>query len=168
MTEYKYLHFESSKAGKFEFYFYYSDYSNLQDLLEYIIYNFPEKKICLCDRFKGITDYSTKVKDYFKNNNTFKIWNPNTICKCDESTKNNIKKSKKDIIKEINICQNNLKKKDKEIETCQKNLKEKEKEIETCQKNLKKKDKEIQTCQNNLKEKEKEIETCQNNLKKKR
>ena len=167
MTEYKYLHFESSKAGKFEFYFYYSDYSNLQDLLEYIIYNFPEKKICLCDRFKGITDYSTKVKDYIKNNNTFKIWNPNTICKCDESTKNNIKKSKKDIIKEINICQNNLKKKDKEIETCQKNLKEKEKEIETCQKNLKKKDKEIQTCQNNLKEKEKEIETCQNNLKEK-
>ena len=101
MAEYKCLYFNSSKAGSFNFYFYYSKNTNLQDLLEYIIYNFPEKKICLCDQFKGITNYNIKVKEFIKIKNSFEIYNPNGICKCDQSIKNNIKKSKKDMIKEI-------------------------------------------------------------------
>ena len=105
MTEYTkvYLQFKNSSLN-FSFYFYYCEKTTFEDLLEYIIINFEDKKICKCfkletDTFRTI-DLTTNFKEYYNKNNssTFLISNLKGRCNCDSITKNYTKKSRFEII----------------------------------------------------------------------
>ena len=140
MSEHDYLYFKYN-LKKFEFYFYYSKNTNFQDLLEYIINNFPEHRVCPCCKFKGIDNNEKKVGQYFKTiGKIFDICLPNNACNCDEIIKNNIRKSRMDIIgvlkkkEKYYINQLNIKENDYKDE-----LKKKEIEINGYKDELKKK-----------------------------
>ena len=50
MTEYRYIYLKCKEdpSKDVEFYFYYYNRTTIEDLLEYIIYNYPEKNFCFC------------------------------------------------------------------------------------------------------------------------
>ena len=116
---YIYLKSEKDSSTIIGFYFCYFKRTTIEDLLEYIIYNFPEKDFCLCFQLKykkEKLDLKTNFNDKFKNSGTIDIYvsyPQDKECNCNQTLKENIKKSRKDIIdllikKEIEI--NELKK----------------------------------------------------------
>ena len=54
MSNYIYIYLKSEKDSStiIVFCFYYFKRTTIEDLLEYIIYNFPEKNFCLCFQLK--------------------------------------------------------------------------------------------------------------------
>ena len=182
MTEYTkvYLYFKNSSLN-FSFYFYYSPKTTFEDLLEYIIINFEDKKICKCfkletDTFRTI-DLTTNFKEYYNKNNssTFLISNLKGRCNCDSITKNYIKKSRIEIIglvyQKINkinsleteknsLVQKNIKlEKDKNEKIT--SLKEDNSNLKNEINELKLKDENINI---QLNEKDKEIKSLKNNI----
>jgi len=177
MSEYIYIYLisEEDSSKNIEFYFYYFKRTTIEDLLEYVIYNFPEKNFCSCFQLKKnnneILDLKTKIKDKFKNKEYPEIYISNTngkICPCPQIFKDNIKKSKKEIIdsliekekqiknletlsqtqnETINRLKNELKDEKDEKEKLKKDTEEK------MNKNIAEKDKEIEKLKNELKSK---------------
>lgn len=126
MVEYTtiYLKFQDT-SNNFSFYFYYHKETTIEDLLEYIINYFQEKKLCLCfqlHQMKNNNYYLIELNYNFKeyisiNNRTFYIFIPKgNGCHCDQITKDNIKKSKKEIIEQLKDKENKLSNKEKQIE----------------------------------------------------
>ena len=105
----------------FDFGFYFCKKTTFEDLLEYIIYNFQEKKICTCFQFKTdkskLISLETNFNNYYNENKisgylyyyiNIYIFNPNEQCNCKQNIKDNITKSKMAIIKELNTYKSNL------------------------------------------------------------
>ena len=126
MVEYTtiYLKFQDT-SNNFSFYFYYHEKTTIEDLLEYIINYFQEKKLCLCfqlHQMKNNNYYLIELNYNFKeyisiNNSYFYIFIPKgNGCQCDQITKDNIKKSKKEIIEQLKDKENKLSNKEKQIE----------------------------------------------------
>ena len=99
---YIYLKSEKDSSTIIGFYFCYFKRTTIEDLLEYIIYNFPDKNFCLCFQLKYKNeklDLKTDFNDKFKNIWTsIDIYVSNTKCNCHQTLKENIKKSRKEII----------------------------------------------------------------------
>ena len=123
MSSYCQLKIKIQNEDTIDFYFSYNKRTNLDDLLEFIAYHFPEKNICPCFIFKGnyegqqIMDmdgdwlFSNCLNKYIN----MELYNPNGECKCNNIIRDNFRKSKIQIIKnitktcEINNNKNNLK-----------------------------------------------------------
>ena len=192
MVEYTtiFLKFQDTSQN-FSFYFYYHEGTTIGDLLEYIINYFQEKKICLCFQLHqmknnnyDLIELNYNFKEYISiNNSTFYIFIPKgNGCQCDQITKDNIKKSKKEIIKQLKDKASKLFIKEKEIEKFKNEiqiLKEKNDKLENEQKDKKNKMEEEnikfkneikelkakeENINNNLIEKEKEIENFKNEI----
>ena len=123
MSSYYQLKVKIQNSDTIDFYYAYNQRSTLDDLLEFVAYNFPEKNICPCFKFKGNYECQ-KIMDmdgdwfFFKCLNKYtniELYNPNGECKCNKIIKDNFRKSKIQIIKnitktfEINNNKNNLK-----------------------------------------------------------
>ena len=99
MAQQGYIYFDITyKNQKFSLCFYYYENTILQDLLEYIAYNYQQYNFCLCFRFKEY-DNDKKLKEFSNIFNEFNltIYKPRETCSCNPTTKDNIKKSKKEI-----------------------------------------------------------------------
>ena len=53
MSSYCQLKVKIQNSDTIDFYYAYNQRSTLDDLLEFVAYNFPEKNICPCFKFKG-------------------------------------------------------------------------------------------------------------------
>lgn len=193
MVDYKKLTFKIQDDYKgFGCCFYYHAGTTIEDLLEYIINYFKEKKLCLCFQLYNMknSNYSiieptTNFKDYISRNEpNFYLYNSKgNKCQCNEITKNNIIKSKKEIIKQLVDNVDILSNKEKKIEELKEEIavlkhkneenEKKNKEYEKLKKEieiLKQKNKEngnqneIQPIENKNKEYEEKIQCLQNNI----
>ena len=192
MVEYTtiYLKFQDTSQN-FSFYFYYHEGTTIRDLLEYIINYFQEKMVCLCFQLHqmknnnyDLIELNYNFKEYISiNNSTFDIFIPiGNICQCYQITKDNIKKSKKEIIKQLKDKASKLSNKEKEIEKFKNEIqiiKQKNDKLENEQKDIKNKMEEEnikfkneieeleakeENINKNLIEKEKEIEKFKNEI----
>jgi len=123
MSSYCQLKVKIQNSDTIDFYYAYNQRSTLDDLLEFIAYNFPEKNICPCFKFKGNYECQEIMDmdgDWFFFNclnkyTNIELYNPNGECKCNKIIRDNFRKSKIQIIKnitktfEINNNKNNLK-----------------------------------------------------------
>ena len=111
MVDYKKISLKFQDTSKdFSFCFYYHEGTTIEDLLEYIIINFKEKMLCLCfqlyyvkNKKYYLIESNNTFKEYIsKNDTTFYIYNPNgNKCQCNQITKNNFFKSRKEIIRQL-------------------------------------------------------------------
>ena len=132
MVDYKKLTFKIQDDSKgFGCCFYYHAETTIEDLLEYIINYFKEKKLCLCFQLYNmknnkysLIEPSTNFKDYISRNEpNFYLYNSKgNKCQCDKITKNNIIKSKKEIIKQLVDSIDVLSNKEKIIEDLKKEI----------------------------------------------
>ena len=113
---------EDSKLLEF-FYAYDKNVATLDDLLEFIAFNFPNENICPCCEFKAKYENKDILKlekhwnfyDCFNKYSNFVLFIPDKQCKCDNNIKDNFKKSKLQIIQnltrrlEINNKKSNIK-----------------------------------------------------------
>ena len=166
MSDYIYIYLKSEEdsSKNIEFYFYYCKRTTIEDLLEYIIYNFPEKNFCSCFQLKKKNheklDLKTNIKDNFKNSGNLELYISNTNgkeCACLQTLKNNIRKSKKEIIDSLIVKENQIKKLNEKIIQLEKDLKDEKEKLKDTEKKL----------NNNITEKVKEIEKLKNELKSK-
>ena len=123
MSSFCQLKVKIQNADTIEFYYAYNKRSNFYDLLEFIAYYFPEKNICPCFKFRGSYEGKEIIdidNDWFFFNCLNKyinieLYNPNGECKCKKIIRDNFRKSKIQIIKnitktfEIDNNKNNLK-----------------------------------------------------------
>ena len=96
-------------SDSIEFYYSYNKRSNINDLIEFITYYFPEKNLCPCYKMKGSFEgkdmleldgnwqFFTCVNKY----SNFFLFNPNKICRCYNYIKDNYRKSKMEIIQNL-------------------------------------------------------------------
>ena len=112
------LNIESNES--ISFYFTFNEKTNFKELLEYILYNFPEKDLCPCFKFQFKNDkcnqanskyididINSKIKEFIRDKNyKFKpvnlYLNKNKNSMCSSSVKNYYKKLKTEIIEELN------------------------------------------------------------------
>ena len=177
MSDYIYIYLKSEEdsSKNIEFYFSYCKRTTIEDLLEYIIYNFPEKNFCSCSQLKKekneILDLKTKIKDKFKSKEWPEIYISNTNgkkCDCPQILKDNIKKSKKEIIdlliekeKQIKNLETLSQTQNETINRLKNELKDEKDEKEKLKKDTEEK------MNKNIAEKVKEIEKLKNELKSK-
>ena len=123
MSSFCQLKVKIQNADTIEFYYAYNKRSNFYDLLEFIAYYFPEKNICPCFKFRGSYEGKEIIdidNDWFFFNclnkyTNIELYNPNGECKCKKIIRDNFRKSKIQIIKnitktfEIDNNKNNLK-----------------------------------------------------------
>jgi len=123
MSSFCQLKVKIQNADTIEFYYAYNKRSNFYDLLEFIAYYFPEKNICPCFKFRGSYEGKEIIdidSDWFFFNclnkyTNIELYNPNGECKCKKIIRDNFRKSKIQIIKnitktfEIDNNKNNLK-----------------------------------------------------------
>ena len=162
---YIYLKSEKDSSTIIGFYFCYFKRTTIEDLLEYIIYNFPEKNFCLCFQLKykkEKLDLKTNFNDKLKNIWTsIDIYVSNTKCNCHQTLKENIKKSRKEIIDlliekedKINELTNNQNVKISQLESELNNEKQKLRTTEEkMNKNITEHVKEIENLKNDIKNK---------------
>ena len=167
MSNYIYIYLKSEKDSStiIEFYFCYFKKTTIEDLLEYIIYNFPEKNFCLCFQLKykkEKLDLKTNFNDKLKNIWTsIDIYVSNTKCDCHQTLKDNIRKSRKEIIDlliekedKINELTNNQNVKISQLESELNNEKQKLRTTEEkMNKNITEHVKEIENLKNDIKNK---------------
>ena len=188
MSYYCKIQLDEESCGNLSFYYSFNEKDTFNDLLEYVLYHFPEKNICPCFKFqyseeKGNSEYievepSTTIAAFIINKKyLFKIVNaqPDKECHCDELLKEYYKKSKADL---IDIIQKNIENhKQKEINLLnEKNTLEKENkeninkiyELECENKNLKQEINNLNLEKENnikaLKENENEINALQKKI----
>ena len=121
--------------GKIKFNYAYNKYTTFQDLLEFVALLCPRNNICPCFRFKykGYEGYreisNTKtIFSFDKKLRELYLFNSRRgDCFCEESTKDYLKKSKINIINELN----------KKIEYLSRKLQNNEKEIDFLEKEKK-------------------------------
>ena len=115
----KQIKLKIENAGSITFYYSYTQNTTLSDLLEYVAYSFPKKKICPCFKFRGRfkkkelmeLDNLWSFKNCIATISDFELYNPNKECKCGNIMKNNFTKSKIEIIENMDrISQINDKK----------------------------------------------------------
>ena len=113
---------EDSKLLEF-FYAYDKNVATLDDLLEFMAFNFPNENICPCYEFNAKYENKETIKlekhwnfyDCFNKYSNFILFIPDKQCKCDNNIKDNFRKSKLQIIQnltrslEINNKKSNLK-----------------------------------------------------------
>ena len=173
MSNYRYINLKSEKDSStiIEFYFYYYKRTTIEDLLEYIIYNYTENNFCLCFQLKykkEKLDLKTNFNDKFKNSGTIDIYVSNTKCNCHQTLKDNIKKSRKEIIdlliekedkiNEFKKLSNDQKDKISQLESELNNEKQKLRITEEkMNKNITEHVKEIENLKNDIKNKTNEI-----------
>ena len=122
---YKYFNIKYDNL-KFKLCFYYYENTTLQDLLEYIAYNYQQYNFCLCFRFKEYENKRKKLKEISNNilsDVYLTVYNPRGTCSCNPTTKGNIKKSKKEIFDIL------LKEKEKEKKILKQNYRKKKKKL---------------------------------------
>ena len=115
MNYYGKLELHTEKGEYLSFYFAFSEKTTFDDLLEFILYNFPDKNICPCYKFQyrdsenkdkdkeqyNIIDNNLKIYDLIsKRNYSFRISNihPDKKCHCDSSFKNYYQQPKINLI----------------------------------------------------------------------
>jgi len=72
MTYYKQININIESQGSFNIYFAYNENTTFGDLLEFIAYNYPEKNICPCFKFKY---YNTSNSRYYDLSINEKVYN---------------------------------------------------------------------------------------------
>ena len=180
MVEYTtiYLKFQDTSQN-FSFYFYYHEGTTIRDLLEYIINYFKEKMVCLCFQLHqmknnnyDLIELNYNFKEYISiNNSTFDIFIPiGNICQCYQITKDNIKKSKKEIIKQLKDKASKLSNKEKEIEKFKNEIQIIKQKNDKLENEQIKKEKEIEKLKNEIqiiKQKNDKLENEQKDIKNK-
>ena len=180
MVEYTtiYLKFQDTSQN-FSFYFYYHEGTTIRDLLEYIINYFQEKMVCLCFQLHqmknnnyDLIELNYNFKEYISiNNSTFDIFIPiGNICQCYQITKDNIKKSKKEIIKQLKDKASKLSNKEKEIEKFKNEIQIIKQKNDKLENEQIKKEKEIEKLKNEIqiiKQKNDKLENEQKDIKNK-
>ena len=173
-----YLKFQDTSQN-FSFYFYYHEGTTIRDLLEYIINYFQEKMVCLCFQLHqmknnnyDLIELNYNFKEYISiNNSTFDIFIPiGNICQCYQITKDNIKKSKKEIIKQLKDKASKLSNKEKEIEKFKNEIQIIKQKNDKLENEQIKKEKEIEKLKNEIqiiKQKNDKLENEQKDIKNK-
>ena len=170
MTEYRYIYLKCKEdlSKDIEFYFYYYNRTTIEDWLEYIIYNYPEKNFCFCFELiykKEVLDLNTNLYEKFSKSNSninLKISNKNgNGCNCDKIFQDNIKKSRKEIIELLIEKENKI----KQLETDVQNKQQKIGELENNLNDKQKKENKIKQLETDVQTKQQKISELENNLK---
>ena len=134
MNYYGKLELQAEKGDCLSFYLVVNEKTTFEDLLEFILYNFPDKNFCPCYKFQysdsenkdkdkeqyNIIDNNLKIYDLIsKKNYSLRISNihPDKKCHCDSSLKNYYQQSKTNLIKIIQENSQNFKQKVSNDET---------------------------------------------------
>ena len=134
MNYYGKLELQAEKGECLSFYLVFNEKTTFEDLLEFILYNFPDKNFCPCYKFQysdsenkdkdkeqyNIIDNNLKIYDLIsKKNYSLRISNihPDKKCHCDSSLKNYYQQSKTNLIKIIQENSQNFKQKVSNDET---------------------------------------------------
>lgn len=116
MSDYCQIKLLFENNTNFTIYYSFFEKYTFVELLEYISYNYPEKNICLCSQIREKIDKSSKgnskyedidlntnFKEYIKNRNyqfqPINLYIFKKKCECNSIIKDNLKKSKTEIIK---------------------------------------------------------------------
>jgi len=112
MTYYRQININTQKDS-FNVYFSYNENTTFGDLLEFIAYNYPERNICQCFKFKYYNTSNSNYYDLSINEKVYNYINNNGYtqyqillskrCKCDKKYIDLFKKSKIQIINKLRI-----------------------------------------------------------------